>query len=92
MKLYVCFSKSGPKNHPCKKAAEALNEAGYTPEIEKVGGIGFLPKLFRNTKGRREVEKLTGNHRVPTLVLDDGTVVDSTKSIIEWAKNNPAKS
>jgi len=27
---------------------------------------------------------------VPTLVLDDNTVVDTSKRIVEWAAANPA--
>jgi hypothetical protein len=33
---------------------------------------------------------LTGNRWVPTLVLDDGTVVDGSKEIAAWAAANPA--
>jgi len=36
-------------------------------------------------KGRREVKRLTGNHEVPTLVLDDGTVIDGSAEIVAWA-------
>ena len=31
-----------------------------------------------STRGRREVQELTGNRWVPTLVLDDGTVIDDS--------------
>ena len=31
--------------------------------------------LFR---GRREVKRLTGNYNVPTMVLDDGMVIDGS--------------
>ncbi len=89
MKLYVCFTASGPDFHFCARAYRALTEAGYNPEIEKVGGIGFLPKPFRNTKGRKEVQELTGNHHVPTLVLDNGSVVDDTQNIVNWANEHP---
>lgn len=34
---------------------------------------------------RRHVHKLTGNYKVPTLVLDDGTVIDGTENIVQWA-------
>lgn len=37
-------------------------------------------------KGRREVKRLTGNHEVPTLVLDDGTVIDGSAEIMAWAR------
>ena len=53
-------------------------------------GLGVLPKAFNLTKGRREVERLTGNRMVPTLVLDDGTVVDGSREIAAWAKAHPA--
>jgi hypothetical protein len=32
---------------------------------------------------------MTGNYKVPTLVLDDGTIIDDSKNIIAWAKANP---
>lgn len=40
--------------------------------------------------GRREVKRLTGTYKVPTLVLDDGTVVDGSQNIVDWARLNPA--
>lgn len=89
MKLYICFTEGGPEGHPCKKAADALHAAGYKPDVEKVKGIGFLPKAFRNTAGRRKVSELTGNHHVPTLVLDNGSVVDGSQNIMDWAAKNP---
>ena len=53
-------------------------------------GLAPLPSLFNATRGRREVQELTGNRWVPTLVLDDGTVIDDSKQIVQWAKANPA--
>jgi glutathione S-transferase len=38
--------------------------------------------------GQREIKRLTGNHKVPTLVLDDGTVVDDSTNIVAWAQAN----
>ena len=38
--------------------------------------------------GRRHVHRLTGNYQVPTLVLDDGTVIDGSQNIIAWAGAN----
>jgi hypothetical protein len=87
MNLYVCYGTFGPKGHPCGKAHAALTAAGYDPSVEKVfGGMG-TDALF---PGRRKVKELTGNSKVPTLVLDDGTVVDGSERIIDWAKANPA--
>lgn len=87
MKLYVCWGTFAPQGHPCGKAHVALTNAGHDPEVEKVyGGLG-TDRLF---PGRRRVNELTGNSKVPTLVLDDGSVVDGSESIIEWAEAHPA--
>lgn len=93
MKLYVCyglFKSPRPGGHPCRNAHEALREAGHNPQIVKSYGIGILPKAFNLTKGRQEVERLTGNRMVPTLVLDDGTVIDGSHEIAAWAQAHPA--
>jgi len=93
MKLYVCyglFKSPRPGGHPCRNAHDALREAGYDPQVVKSYGLGILPKAFNMTKGRREVERLTGNSWVPTLVLDDGTVVDGSREIVAWAAAHPA--
>lgn len=93
MKLYVCyglFKSPRPGGHPCRNAHEALREAGYDPQVTKSYGLGILPKAFNMTKGRQEVERLTGSRMVPTLVLDDGTVVDGSHEIVAWAKAHPA--
>jgi glutathione S-transferase len=49
-----------------------------------------LPDVFNQTRGRREVQELTGNRWVPTLVLDDATVIDGSRAIVEWARFHPA--
>jgi Glutathione S-transferase, N-terminal domain len=84
MKLYVCWGTfRTEKGHPCGAAHQALIEAGHEPEVVKTGGCYRTDPLFPK---RREVKRLTGNYKVPTLVLDDGTVIDGSKRIIEWAK------
>jgi hypothetical protein len=93
MKLYVChgtFPTPRPGGHPCRTAYEALGEAGYQPAVVKARGLGFLPKAFNKTRGRQEVERLTGNRMVPTLVLEDGSVIDGSREIVSWAEANPA--
>jgi Glutathione S-transferase, N-terminal domain len=86
MKLYVCYGTFGAGRHPCGSAHEALVEAGHNPEVVRAGGCFRTDPLFPR---RREVKRLTGNYKVPTLVLDDGTVVDDSKRIIAWAAENP---
>ena len=91
MRLYVCwglFPSPRPGGHPCLNAHEALKEAGWDPEVKKQYGWGMLPSLLNPTRGK--VRELTGNDWVPVLVTDDGEVVQDSKRIIQWAKDNPA--
>ena len=91
MKLYVCYGtfrsrKAG--GHPCRNAHQALLAAGHEPEVVRTYGCvlnGAFP-------GRREVKDLTGNHLVPTLVLDDGTVIDGSANIVAWARTGGTES
>lgn len=92
MKLYVCHGTftvaPRPGGHPCGAAYKALKEAGYDPEVEKVGGWKILPDAFN--QGRREVKKLTGSITVPVLVTDEGEAIPESSDIIAWAKAHPA--
>ncbi len=93
MKLYICyglFSSPRPGGHPCKNAAVALRDVGHDPEIVKSYGLGYLPGLFNQTRGRREVKKLTGSYMVPVLVNDDGSVIQGSHEIADWARAHPA--
>jgi len=98
MKLYVCWGtfrvpwprRSGswrPGAHPCKKAFDALREAGHSPDVVKTYGFAALPDV---TSGRKQVKRLTGESFVPVLVLDDGQVIKDSRNIMAWARDNPA--
>jgi Glutathione S-transferase, N-terminal domain len=87
VKLYVCYGTFAPQGHPCGKAHQALTEAGHAPDVQKTYGCLGTDRLFA---GRREVKRLTGTYKVPTLVLDDGTLIDGSAAIIEWAAANNA--
>ena len=93
MKLYVCYGtwKPAPRpgGHPCGKAHEALENAGYHPEVIRTLGLGPLPGVLQPPR-RREVKRLTGEYWVPVLVDDDENVIHGSHKIIEWAKTNPA--
>jgi hypothetical protein len=93
MNLYVCYGTFPvplrPGGHPCGNAHRALLDAGHDPELVKTYGFGALPDVV-NTPGRREVKRLTGNAWVPVLVLDDGTVIDGSESIVAWAGEHRA--
>lgn len=76
-----------PSAHPCKKAHDALRQAGHAPEVVKAYGLASLPDV---TRGRKEVKRLTGASFVPVLVLDDGEVIEDSKNIVAWAQANTA--
>jgi glutathione S-transferase len=95
VKLYVCWNTvqtpRPPRGHPCHNAHKALREAGYDPEVVKVRGLGIGPGFMHvMTEGRREVERLTGQHAVPVLVTDEGEVIADSQRIVRWAKEHPA--
>lgn len=95
MKLYVCYGtwrlapwRPGGK-HPCGVAYHALKEAGHDPDVRLTLGLGPLPRFFNERMpGRQEVKRLTGNYWVPVLVTDDGTVVQGSREIADWARAN----
>ncbi len=97
MKLYVCYgtwTAGKPVHaHPCGEAHQALVAAGHHPEVVRTYGLGYLPAAINNAfTGRREVKALTGHYWVPALVLDDGTAIGGSQSIIDWAREHPAAS
>jgi glutathione S-transferase len=53
-------------------------------------GFALLPGVFNRTRGRRDVQELTGKRWVPALVLDDGTVIQDSHAIVDWARANPS--
>jgi hypothetical protein len=88
MDLYVCYGTLGPaKHHPCAKAYRALVAAGHQPRVIRTYGCYGTDRFFA---GRRAIKSLTGNYKVPTLVLDDGTVIDESQRIVEWAARQVA--
>jgi len=93
MILYTCGVKtSGPgAMHPCAKAGNALDKAGYDYEIKTVDGYRLMPWTWKaRNASRKEVEELSGTKEVPILVLDDGEVISDSSRIAKWAKENPA--
>ena len=92
MKLYVCWGtfKAAPRpgGHPCGNAYHALKDAGWDPEVERVYAWGILGDTLNPTRGK--IRELTGQSSVPVLVTDDGDVIQDSKRIVEWARDNPA--
>jgi len=77
--------------HPCAKAGNALDAAGYEYEIKTVKGYRAMPWTWGSRKeDRAVVRELSGTDEVPILVLDDGEVISGSGTIARWAKEHPA--
>ena len=63
-----------------------MKDAGHSPQVVKVYGLAALPDV---TSGRKEVKRLTGESYVPVLALDDGKIIQDSKKIVDWARDNP---
>lgn len=93
MLLYTCPGRTTGGSmpvvqHPCGKAAKALDDAGHSYDTEVVGGFKALGITRR---GKRDtIRELTGQDDVPVLVLDDGEVVAGSGDIVAWARSHPA--
>ena len=91
MVLYTCpagkHGASAPVvQHPCGVAAKALDDGGHDYEMRVVGGFKWIP--FSRRGRREEIISLTGQEDVPVLRLDDGTVLQGSRRIAEWARSN----
>lgn len=87
MKLYVCygtFQVPLVREHPCRKAFLALQEAGFEPEVVKARGLGPLP-MAAQTSTRKMIKEETGSTWVPALETDDGEWISGSQEITEWA-------
>jgi len=87
--LYVCHVDEGtPKLHPCAKSHFALEKAGIDHDKIVYGkgkpfGIGV--------KGTRpDLAEISGQEKLPVLVLPGGETLAGSKKIIGWAKSNGA--
>lgn len=85
--LYTCsLDRGGPKIHPCRRAHEALTDAGH--QYETVVFDSNRP-LGLFTKGKRpKLKELSGQEKLPVLGLADGTAVSGSGRIVAWAKSN----
>ena len=85
--LYVChINDGGPRPHACRRAHEALREAGHDYETV-IFGRGHRFGLF--TKGRRpHLKEMSGQEKLPVLQWPDGTTITGSSNIVAWAKAN----
>jgi hypothetical protein len=83
--LYVCHGDDGgPRIHPCRRVQEAMRAAGI--EYEKVIGGHGNPIPFLRKGPREELRAATGDTKLPTLKLPDGTVLKHSRAILSWAR------
>jgi glutathione S-transferase len=88
--LFVCHGDTGgPKVHPCRKVQEAMNAAGI--EYEKVVAGHGSPIPFLRKGSREELRQATGDTKLPTLKLPDGTVLTHSKAILKWVAEHGSR-
>lgn len=81
--LYVCHGDDGgPRIHPCRRVQEALRDAGI--EYDKVVAAHGSPIPFMRKGSREQLREATGETRLPTLKLADGTVLAPSRKIFAW--------
>ena len=56
--------------------------------MQKTYGWGVLGNALNPT--RKPVRDLTGENWVPVLVTDEDEVISGSKTIVDWARANPA--
>ncbi|MFI4992936.1 MAG: glutathione S-transferase N-terminal domain-containing protein [Solirubrobacterales bacterium] len=81
--LFVCHGDDGgPRIHPCRRVQEALRAAGI--EYDKVLAAHGSPIPFLRKGSREELRAATGEEKLPTLKLADGTVITHSRAIFSW--------
>jgi hypothetical protein len=87
--LFVCDGDmEGPRFHPCRRGQEARQEAGI--DYDKVIGGHGHPIPFLRKGSRDELREATGDTKLPTLKLADGTVIKHGKEILRWVDSQRA--
>jgi glutathione S-transferase len=86
--LYTChIGRGGPSflPHACRRAHQALDEAGVAYE-SIIFGKGR--PLAIGTSGKRpELKRISGQEKLPVLALMDGTTVNGAEAIVAWASD-----
>lgn len=86
--LYVCHGDDGgPRMHPCRRVQEAMRAKGLA--YEKVVAAHGSPLPFLRKGSREELQQATGEKKLPTLKLPDGTVITHSRAILAWVEQQP---
>ena len=87
--LYVCHGdEGGPRVHPCRRVQEAMHAKGI--EYEKVIAAHGSPIPFLRKGSREDLQKATGDKKLPALKLPDGTVITHSRAILAWVDKRSA--
>ena len=52
--------------------------------------MSFRNVPFSRRGKRNQITEMTGQQDVPVLVLDNGTAIQGSTAIVNWASSNPA--
>ncbi|HEX5223882.1 MAG TPA: glutathione S-transferase N-terminal domain-containing protein [Solirubrobacteraceae bacterium] len=89
--LYVCHGdEKSPGMHPCAKVQKAMRAKGIAYEKVIAGHGNPIPFLRKGS--REELRAATGDTKLPTLKLADGTTLSHTRGIMAWVDEQPAGS
>jgi hypothetical protein len=77
IKLHRCSGTFIKGPHPCWKAQKALDDAGISYEL-----VMHSPLRFR----RPEVERQTGQSKLPFVEFEDGTILPESAEIAARAR------
>lgn len=87
--LYVCHGDtSSPRFHPCGRVQKAMREKGIVYDKVIAGHGNPLPFLRKGS--REELREATGETKLPTLKLPDGTVLTHSRDILAWVDQQPS--
>ena len=96
MKLYVCWGTVplAAAGRPSRAGTPTRRSRrpGTTRRWSSPTGSARCPTVFNRSSGRKEVRRSSpARSAVPVLVTDDGEVIQDSRNIVAWAKENPAR-
>jgi len=86
--LYVCHGDDGgPRIHPCRRVQERMRAKDIVYERVIAGHGSPIPWLRKGS--REDLRAVTGDTKLPTLKLPDGTVLTHSRAILAWIDQQP---
>jgi glutathione S-transferase len=85
--LLVCnIDDGGPPPHACKRAQRALRAGGH--DFDKVITARGRPFALFTTGRRPRLKEMSGQEKLPVLLLPDGGTINGSGPIIAWAREH----